>query len=429
MNNELQEAITQSRLALLIPRFPTQTHIAMWRLGQAMRQLGLHVQLVSTTRPDAAETCHESLMREAAHTFYVWPPNPGAAAARAIAHPLGLVRCLSYVAGLRESSMRERFRALGLIISAANLAAFCRREKLDHLLVHSCADAAHVAAMCRLLGGPAYALRLGGDLKVYGRDHASKMRDATLIVAAAAVNQREVMDRVGLPAARLMWTPLGVDTSRFTPAPPRESPAGTLELVSVSRLNEKKGLLDVLEAVRRAADDGVSIRYRVGGAGPHEATIRQRITDLGLEKQVEMLGSLDETRVIETLRSSDAFVLASTGAGEASPVAVIEAMACGLPVVCTRIGGTADMVTDGVEGLLVDQHDVAGLTTAFESLARQPALRQRLGAAARCRAQEQFDCRRVAQKVLERMIGRPTGRTLATASIAATAESHEAPSW
>jgi glycosyltransferase involved in cell wall biosynthesis len=108
-----------------------------------------------------------------------------------------------------------------------------------------------------------------------------------------------------------------------------------------------------------------------------------------------------ELAIAEALRGVDAFVLSSVGIGEASPVAVMEAMSAGVPVVCSRIGGTADMIDDGVDGLLIDQKDEEGIAVALRRLYDDRSLGVRLGGAARKRALSQFDAVRRAEILLD----------------------------
>jgi glycosyltransferase involved in cell wall biosynthesis len=107
--------------------------------------------------------------------------------------------------------------------------------------------------------------------------------------------------------------------------------------------------------------------------------------------------------VLKRLKESDVFVLPSFGLGEAAPVSVMEAMACGLPVVCSIIGGTPDMITNGKDGILVEQKDVDGLYSAFKMLLEDVEKRRKLGKEARLRALEAFDYRINAGKLLERI--------------------------
>ncbi|MFP4009236.1 MAG: glycosyltransferase [Spirulinaceae cyanobacterium] len=94
-------------------------------------------------------------------------------------------------------------------------------------------------------------------------------------------------------------------------------------------------------------------------------------------------------------------MLPSINKGEASPVAALEAMSCGLPAVCTIIGGTPNIVSDGVNGYLVPQKDAKSLAEGLYNLAQDVELRQKMSQAARDRAIESFDCRLSAQRVLE----------------------------
>jgi glycosyltransferase involved in cell wall biosynthesis len=148
----------------------------------------------------------------------------------------------------------------------------------------------------------------------------------------------------------------------------------------------------------------VDVNYWIAGSGPDRKNVEATIRKLGLGDQVKMMGSLDEQQVLELLQASDVFLLPSVGAGEASPVAVMEAMACGLPVISSIIGGTPDMITNDIDGILVQQRDEAALAAAIQRLYNSQDLRTRLGEAARRRAVEMFDCRRTARLLLNAIL-------------------------
>ncbi|MDP9034382.1 MAG: glycosyltransferase [Myxococcota bacterium] len=387
------------RIGMFIPEFPTQTHVFFWREIAALRGLGLDVSIVSTRRPK--EPCPHEFAREAAPlTHYVYPPALGPSA-RGMGHGRGVVRVAKYLSSLTAGS---RGRALGYAVCAAHLADLAERRGIDHLHVHSCADAAHVAAMAHLWSGLPYSLHLHGDLPVYGTDHAMKMRHASFIAAAARPLQEQIISQIGVPRERVFRMIMGVDLSRLRlRARPTEEPghaAGPLHLVSISRLADCKGHRFALAAVRRAIDAGAELRYTIAGSGPDRVKIEAEVARLGLGEQVRFAGSLSEQGVAELLEAADVFVLTSVGMGEASPVAVMEAMATGVPAICSRIGGTADMVDSGVDGLLVAQEDVGGITDALLTLHRDRAMIARLGAAARRRAEREFDATVLARQLV-----------------------------
>ena len=106
------------------------------------------------------------------------------------------------------------------------------------------------------------------------------------------------------------------------------------------------------------------------------------------------------------MQSSDALALTSIRKGEAAPVAIMEAMSCGLPVICSIIGGTADMIEDGADGFLVPQEDVAAIATTARILATDPDRRAAMGQAARATAKARFDHRANAQALYREITAR-----------------------
>lgn len=394
---------TKAPLGFLIPEFPQQTHIAWWRVANEMRRKGHPISLISTTRPKAALRVHHVLDAEAASTFYAWPPSPRRVLRAMRRYPAGIARAFAYIADLRQSKVGEKARLSPLILGAAALADFCDEKGIGHVFVHSCANAAHLLALTHEISGVHYALRLGGDLPVYGKDHDSKMRKAEFIVSASPTYFDALESDVGVPQDKLLWSWVGVDLSKFSPTSdwPSRPPDASLRLVTVARLNPVKGHLDALEAIRRLRQAGVAVTYTMIGAGPHEEAIRNAVAACKLHDVVTLTGSKDTDEIVTCLRDADVHVLTSYGLGEAAPAVVCEAMACGLPALCTRIGATSSMIEDGVDGFLVDQHDAEAMADRLMLLASDPHRLISMKRAALEKSRS-FDCRTVAQTVLDR---------------------------
>lgn len=389
------------RLLYLVPEFPSQTHAFFWREVQALRALGAEVVMVSTRRPPPNACRHEFAQAATEQTRYLFPPNWVRDAIFLLARPAGVLRALSYLAGLEESGPLQRLAAVPLILPAAKLARLARTLEASHLHVHSFANSAHVAALARVLGGCEYSLTLHGDLEVYGRDHARKTSHARFITCVTNPLRTQAMQRLGLPASRvhLLW--MGVDTHHFTPKDRSPRPLGTpLRLLSVARLHVNKGHRFALRALKRIKDQGLDATYTIVGDGPAREEIEQEVLALGLSGSVTLTGTRSESEILRLLQSSDALLLTSVGMGEAAPVAVMEAMSCGLPAVCSVIGGTREMIDHGRDGFLVEQEDVDGIASCLVQLSTKPELALKMGSAARVRAVKDFDSRALAGTLL-----------------------------
>jgi glycosyltransferase involved in cell wall biosynthesis len=146
-------------------------------------------------------------------------------------------------------------------------------------------------------------------------------------------------------------------------------------LAFAGRLTVQKALGDALEALSRV--DGVTLL--IAGDGDQRAPLEQRVDELGLGARVRFLGPLPRERIIELFRAADASILSSSW--ENFPHTVVEALAAGTPVIATAVGGVAEIVHDGENGLLVAPGDVEGLAEAIRRFFGEAELRDRLRAA------------------------------------------------
>lgn len=387
------------KIGYLVPEFPGQTHAFFWREAAAMAEAGAEIRFLSTRRP-SPDACPHAFCKEAfAATRYLFPPSTSSAVAL-LAWPGGFLRGLAYVAGLSETPTAQRARLLGLVPVASELMVACRDEGIDHIHIHSCANAAHLGALTRLMGGPPYSLTLHGDLPIYGTDHGSKMARAAFVSAVTRPLAWQIDSVMPDQRCPVIW--MGVDCDVFRP-PERSrlrQSEDPLDVITVARLNHTKGHRFLLEAIALLVSEGLDIRYRIVGDGPEEAAIRSEVARLGLADRVSFTGALAEDAVRAALGEADVLALTSFGQGEAAPVTVMEAMACGLPVVVSEIGGTPDMIQTGVNGYLTPQQDVAEIAAVLRQLADDPGHAARIGAAARARAVQAFDFRINARRLL-----------------------------
>jgi len=179
-----------------------------------------------------------------------------------------------------------------------------------------------------------------------------------------------------------------------------EDSDGHLRLAYVGRIKASKGLDDLLAAYERASDAGTDVVLDVYGhflpEDPYEEGFLRRV---GRLPGVRFHGPLPNSEVVPTLQRADAFAFPTIYDGEGFPGALVEAFAAGCPVVATDWNDNAEIVTDGVDGLLFDPHDVDGLTAHIRELAADPALLSSLGRNARETAQ-QYGVERVTERIM-----------------------------
>ena len=218
-------------------------------------------------------------------------------------------------------------------------------------------------------------------------------------VVATCTDEVFELVRMGADRRRIGVVPCGVDVERFTPRGPAEARTpGRHRLVAACRLVERKGIADVVAALAQVPDAELHVAggpEREALAGDAEAQrLRALAAGFGVDDRLVLRGRVGRDGMGPLLRSADVVVCVPWY--EPFGLVPLEAMACGVPVVASAVGGQVDSVVDGATGVHVPPRDPGALAAALRDLLADPGRRAALGAAGRRRAQERFAFDRIA---------------------------------
>jgi glycosyltransferase involved in cell wall biosynthesis len=231
-----------------------------------------------------------------------------------------------------------------------------------------------------------------------------RILDRAARILATCTDELFELRRLGVDPRRVRVVPCGVNLRAFRPTGPAEPRrAGLHRLVVVSRLVERKGVGNVIAALAEIPDAELVI---AGGpererlcSDPEVRRLGRVARSRGVEDRVEFRGRLERAEVPPLLRSAD--VVVTVPWYEPFGIVPLEAMACGVPVVATAVGGMIDTVVDGVTGMHVPPRRPDLVARAVRRLLADPTLRATLGAAGARRARERYSWQRVAAAIVE----------------------------
>ncbi|MBD3370662.1 glycosyltransferase [Candidatus Fermentibacteria bacterium] len=250
--------------------------------------------------------------------------------------------------------------------------------------------------------GPVVTSFHGFDMTSYVREHGSDVYSYLFergdLFLPVSEHWRKRLIEMGCPPDKIRVHRMGVDCERLEFTARSLRPGQPVELVSVARLVEKKGIEYGIRAVGALIEEGVDLRYTIVGDGELREDLEELARRLDSSGRISFAGWMPQNELLKLLRSSHLLlapsVTARSGDQEGIPVVLMEAMAVGMPVVSTTHSGIPELVEDGRSGLLVPERDVGALTEAVRKLTRDPGCWSRIGIAGRRRVEEEFDLKK-----------------------------------
>lgn len=265
-----------------------------------------------------------------------------------------------------------------------------------------------------MVRGPIVTAFHGADMSRYVRMHGAAVYrdlfargDLFLPVSAYWANR---LAELGCPTDRIAVHHMGIDASRFKFTVPRLPTVDQpVRVVSVARLVEKKGLAYAVRAVAALRRDGIDIALDIVGDGPLRGSLESLIAELGMSNAVRIIGARSRDEVARAMEAAHLFaapsVTARDGDMEGIPVALMEAMASGVPVVATRHSGIPELVEDKVSGLLVSERDTDALAAAFRWLVEHPERWMAMASAAHDAVEQNFNGERLNDELVTLLEG------------------------
>ncbi len=378
------------RIGYVVSRFPKLSETFILREMDALEEQGWRISLFPLLA-ESAEVAHPAAVPwlSRARALPMLSLSVLAANGRVLAGgPRAYLRLWSAVLRGYARDPRSLVRALALLPSCVHLAEVARRDRVPQLHAHYATYPLLACWVVNQLVGTPYSVTIHAhDIFTGTPMLARKLRYASAVVAISEFN-RDFLIREVDPDLRDRTTVVrcGVDVAQYAGEHVATPGSGPLRVLCVGSLQEYKGQAHLVEACRLLVQAGHAVHCVLVGGGPDEGSLRRRIQDAGLVGTVELAGPRTQEEVAVLMRSADAYVqpsvVAADGQMEGIPVALMEALASGLPVVASGLSGVPELVRDGETGWLVEPRDARAIATALEDVVRRPdeaAVRARAG--------------------------------------------------
>jgi colanic acid/amylovoran biosynthesis glycosyltransferase len=398
-----RERPQKPRIAYLLSRYPAISHTFFLKEVLGLRERGLEIETASINLPDRPVGVLPPVeAAEARQTFYVKPGGFLSAGLQVLAcawmNPAVTVRGALAAWRLGGWDLKSRAFAFFYLAEALLIGRWMRRRSLDHLHVHFGGAVATVGMLTAEAWQIPWSLTLHGPDEFFDQEAfylRQKVQSAGFVVCISDFCKSQVLRIApGLEESRLEVVRLGVDCVALQPAPALSDTAAapqssSLHLVCTGRMVAAKGHRVLLQALASLAALGVEFSCALIGDGPERSSLESLSARLAIGDRVRFLGAMAHTETLAEVARADVFVLASFAEG--LPVALMEAMALGVPCVSTTIAAIPELICDGVNGSLVSPANPETLCNVLSKLAQDGELRRQLGRRARATVEADYN--------------------------------------
>ncbi|MHB0970491.1 MAG: glycosyltransferase [Thermoanaerobaculia bacterium] len=409
MRDAVEEPVAAPRvrrpIAVVLSRFPLITETFILREITELERQGQPVILVPMIRedPDVVHDEARPWIDRALFTPFISPAILASCARALLRSPGVMTRLLWWI--VRHSIYKPGLfvRSLMLFPKSVHLAELLQDADVKHVHAHFATHPATMATIIEALAGIPFSFTVHAhDIFVSRVLLREKLRRAQFIRSISRFNRSYLAHIFPKETAgKVHVVHVGIRSGAYRPA---ESPADPAKILCIAALKPYKGVPHLVDACRILAAEGIPFACDIIGSGPMEASIRRSIERQGLAGRVRLRGALTQDEVAAELPRAAVFVLpsivASNNQMEGIPVALMEAMAAGVPVVATAISGIPELVEEGVTGTLVDPGNPRSLADAIRRLLADRDVALALAERGRERVAREFELQRTVGELL-----------------------------
>ena len=371
-----------TKVGYVLEQFPKLSETFVLEEMLELERLGLDLTIFALSDPKESQV-HEKVENLRAETIRPVTARPWRALRRRAEGPrlqtIHTVGPKKWFWGVRMSSW---------------LAGEAEKRSIDYLHAHFAGDAAWIAMLASKISKIPYSFTAhAGGLFGWPYLLEEKVAGAKFVVSISEFNKKHLGG-----GDKIKVVHCGIDLSRFVEKEQRTKNKEQRSILTVARLEEKKGHRYLLEALKILKDKKINLHLTLVGGGVLENVLKEQVRSLGLEDFVTFTGPITQEEVQKLLSETDLFVLpcvkAKNGNMDGIPVVLMEAMAVGVPVISTKISGIPELIEDESSGLLVESRNPQKLAEAIEKILTDDDLRRQFIQQARIKVEEEFDVRK-----------------------------------
>jgi len=319
----------------------------------------------------------------------------------ALLHPQRVNRALGIALGSNGDTFLQKLKLLYQLFAVSRFADWLEKEGVDHIHAHFATTPTTFAMFLATLTQRTFTFTDHGSGLFHDQIGVQKKFETAAGISAISQYNVGFYDEVAAQVPPVQIVRCGLSMEDF-PFSQRESMGNPIRILAISRIVPKKGFQHLLGALKILQDDGVPFELKMVGTGSSLPELESQAKNLKLDK-VEFTGPMQQEDIRQLLQTWDLLILpcvvAPDGDMDGIPVTLMEAMACGCPVISTRLSGIPELIKDGETGVLLEAADPKAISEAIFTLRDNPDFYAKLSRGGRNWVNEEFNIKESAKRL------------------------------